>query len=754
MVAPRAVVVMLAMGMLAPLAHVGALPADHVLITAVYYDTYVTNEGDEFVRIANPTGAALDLSGWKLTDGEGTITFPGGANLAAGATIFVTAKATDFRLDMIVSPQWEFLADTDPAVPQLAKTGTFSLANTGDEVRLLDGSGAVVDAVAWGNSNGTAGWSGAVLADVSEGVILERDTDELTGAQPDTDSAADWDDARMYVVGQTHIAPASFTASGATMYSSPDSTYEAIVDFLDGAESTLDLELYELTSAQLGQAIAARATAGVQVRVLMEGGPAGILQEERHQENKLLQTIEEAGGEVRFVITNASQGIHDRYDFMHGKFGIADGQRVLAMSGNWKATGAPADPTYGNREWGIVVDSPDLASYIGDVFAGDWDDVHRDVLGFGEGSDWRYLPPPPDFVLNETIPTGPYAPYFPSQRVEASFTVTPVLSPDTSLLRESGLRKLIREAQSEVLIEQMYAHKHWGPTQTGSPEQNPNLYLEEAIAAARNGASVYVLLGEEFIDLNDTRNNIATVDYLRGIAEAENITLRAKVVNSAIAEILKVHNKGIVVDRQVAVVSSINWGRNSAQENRELALLAEQPDIAEFYRDIFWYDWSPKEFKPITDLVVLNVTVKPATIAVPPPAPWLLPLPPPALPALPTLLELDHPQAHVLEVTIANVGRYGAGDFDVNVTASPTFLGANETFGQRVNAIKAGQTLVLEFAWDTLLHLGEFDLSATVDTHGEVRETNEANNDLDGAASIVLPAPGIALDVALPEAPA
>lgn len=753
MEASRLFSVLAVLAIAAPMLPVMAQGPDHVVITAVYYDTYVTNEGDEFVRLHNPTGSAVDLAGWKLTDGEGNLTFPAGASLGAGQSWFVAGKATDFVLDMVVPAQWEYLADTDPAVPQLARTGTFSLANTGDEVRLVKPDASVVDAAIWGNSPGSAGWTGAAIPDQSEGVVLERDRDELTGAWLDTDAAADWDDARLYVVGQTHFGLDTFTASGATLYSSPDSSYEAIVDFLQGAQDTLDLELYMLTNPYLGDAILARAQAGVEVRVLMEGGPAGILQEERYTQNWILDRLVDAGADVRFLITNASQGIHDRYDFQHGKFAIADGSRVLAMSGNWKYSGVPVDPSYGNREWGIVVDSPGLAGYIAQVFEDDFSAVHRDILPFGTGTDWRYLPPPESFQPNRTVPTGPYAPYFPSETASGPFEVTPILSPDTSTLEFGSLREAIRNAQSEVLIEQMYAHKHWGPTQTGTPETHPNLFLEEAITAARNGAKVYVILGEEYIDEEDTRNNIETVQYLRGIAQAENLTIYARLLNHTIAEVLKVHNKGVVIDGQRALVSSINWGRNSAHENREVALLVDSPEVARFYRDLFWYDWSPREFKPVTDLTVANVTVRPRELlAVPPALPWLLPFPAPPTPPPPTLLSVDHPQAHVIEVTIANVGKYGAGDFDVTVVATPTLLGENHTFTARVNGIARGATLTLEFPWDDVVRLGDFTLHATVDSAGEVRETDEANNTRDGAASVLLPAPGAW--VPLPEAPA
>ena len=39
---------------------------DHVLITAVYYDTYMSYEPEEFVRISNPTNSIVNLSGWSI----------------------------------------------------------------------------------------------------------------------------------------------------------------------------------------------------------------------------------------------------------------------------------------------------------------------------------------------------------------------------------------------------------------------------------------------------------------------------------------------------------------------------------------------------------------------------------------------------------------------------------------------------------------------------------------------------------------
>ncbi|HWI62771.1 MAG TPA: lamin tail domain-containing protein, partial [Symbiobacteriaceae bacterium] len=54
----------------------------------------------------------------------------------------------------------------------------------------------------------------------------------------------------------------------------------------------------------------------------------------------------------------------------------------------------------------------------------------------------------------------------------------------------------------------------------------------------------------------------------------------------------KIHNKGFIIDGQKVLVSSINGSENSASENREAALLIENANVAEFYRDAWHWLWN------------------------------------------------------------------------------------------------------------------------------------------------------------------
>ncbi|MDX9832674.1 MAG: hypothetical protein RBU35_20570, partial [Anaerolineae bacterium] len=75
---PGALAVLLALCLLLPAglapgdagaAFTAAQPSSTVLITAVYYDTYLSGEPDEAFRLANVQTQAMALSSWTISDG-------------------------------------------------------------------------------------------------------------------------------------------------------------------------------------------------------------------------------------------------------------------------------------------------------------------------------------------------------------------------------------------------------------------------------------------------------------------------------------------------------------------------------------------------------------------------------------------------------------------------------------------------------------------------------------------------------------
>jgi len=53
----------------------------------------------------------------------------------------------------------------------------------------------------------------------------------------------------------------------------------------------------------------------------------------------------------------------------------------------------------------------------------------------------------------------------------------------------------------------------------------------------------------------------------------------------------KLHNKGILVDGRIAVVGSHNWSSDGVQWNRDASLVFHHRDIAEYFTEVFMFDW-------------------------------------------------------------------------------------------------------------------------------------------------------------------
>jgi hypothetical protein len=228
---PHALVVVLVLLLLLLIAFVPS-PANSasttILITAVYYDTYLTGEPDEAFRLLNVSGSAVDLTNWTVTDGptEGTITLSD--TLAAGASIWIAREADDFTFEFGFAPDYEYGAETDPTVPNLTTSGSFALANSGDQVILKDAGAVIVDSVVYEDGDPTdTGWSGpgiypyggdtvgiegfargerGVEVFGKEGQVLYRKLDQATGLPvADTDTAADW--AQATAIGDNGLDP-------------------------------------------------------------------------------------------------------------------------------------------------------------------------------------------------------------------------------------------------------------------------------------------------------------------------------------------------------------------------------------------------------------------------------------------------------------------------------------------------------------------------------------------------------------------
>lgn len=596
----------------------GSLPPE-LLITQVYYDTNNIYDSNEFFSIKNVGNCPVDLWGCYFTDQnsnqtsyEATGVFPLGSVIEPGETIHITKTGSTFFDVMGFDPDYVhgYLNPIGWKTVDILG-GEMMLANDGDELMLHDRYHRTIDVVCWGDSKYCfEGWVGKPAKDISEGLILIRNS--VGGAYVDTDSASDWEGIRQYRPGQTNLEVESFDVDGnVTTFTSPDSSFETLDSWLSSAQNSIFVNVYQFHNIYLMDRLVNMSTQGLDVKVLVDGDPVGGLTDAGRYVG---QKLSEAGAEVYYWINDPGEHIYKRYRYDHAKYAILDNSSVAVMSENWKTTGLPIDPTYGNRGWGIIVEDPELAGYFTDVFFADISADRNDTIPYDPLSE-KYGPAPEDFQPPDDIRTGAYYPRSEGSKVRSPCRVTPIISPDTSLT-EYTILGAINSATDEILIEQLSIDLSWNYDEKVEFDWNNsegyyidfenetsyNLYICSVINAARSGVGVRILIDGSFEYFDG--GNSQVVEYINSIARLENLNLSAALVNCdhtcGKADLEIVHNKGMIIDREVTLISSINWVLGSVGRNREAGLLVENAEIAAYYKTFFDLDWGMSNYQDLT----------------------------------------------------------------------------------------------------------------------------------------------------------
>lgn len=503
----------------------------------------------EYVVIYNPTGQGIDISGFILTDLEGEFEIPGGTILDPGSNYQIELPANGIQL-----------------------------SNSGDEVILLDSTSRMVDCAIYGGSEYEGeGWQGSMLGSASEERIFRR-----FYLDQDTDTAYEWLPLKEYYRGQSEFMPSSRSFSGeVTVFVSPDCSLEILQKEIRSA-SVLRVNVYLFESQDIEREVIDMLSRGGTVYILIEGSPVGGISD---PEVKILRHIMEKGGEVRF--SNDSL-----YRLNHAKYALIDSDTLILGSENWNIGGYPPDGLIGNRGWGVVISDREIFHDMSSVFEHDWAHgikVSPGDLPQGSRSDTDE----PDDRIGHTV--------FEAKDINGEFTASLIIGPDNTLHYETII-EMINSAEKTLYIEQAYIRRDW------RNDESP--YLQSAINAAMQGVEVKVLLDSMWYNTNEENDNDELCNYLNDLASEENLNLEARLVKRD--GITKIHNKGVIVDGQRVLISSINWNKHSPTYNREIGIIIENPELAAYYTKVFLYDWN----LGITETESSKTIINPLIVAV------------------------------------------------------------------------------------------------------------------------------------------
>ena len=583
----------------------------HMLLVGLLPDGYARGDADEGFAIQNVGDTPSFAGGWRVTDGEGTITVPD-LPLAPGQILWCARQARAFRQSWGRLPQCEYQADTDPTIPNAQGTAP-AFRNSGDELQLLAPAGQVVDTLVYGQGDVTTpGWQGPALvpyhptnAFPREGQVYYRLFDPLTQRPLSYEHTREawaqgaWDPRlgrrTAYPGWDLHrlSQPWQVTWSRphpAQLLVAPDNILAPILERIRGAQSSILVEMYELTQPDLVAALADRARDGVAVQVLLEGAPAGGLTDDgRWAAGQLAQ----AGAQVAFMVNDVADA-HDRYPYLHSKFAVLDGRILILSTENWKPTSMPADvedgDTLGRRGYGVIIEDDTLAARAQTIFHLDADPAHTDIFPWQSDHPQYGLPQDPGYQPPAREDLAGYRVRFPRPfEVGDGVAATLFSAPEAGF---SPLLALVDQAGpgDVILTEQLYEHPYWGPTES-NPQDDPNVRLEALLAAARRGARVRILLDSFFDDPYRSRGNRHTALRINAIAQAERLDLAARLGNPTGAGLhAKLHLIALAQARWV-VVASMNGGEASNKLNRELALALQTDQGYEALAQVFMADW-------------------------------------------------------------------------------------------------------------------------------------------------------------------
>lgn len=173
-----------------------------LVVSEMVYNEPGSAATGEWIEIFNTGPATVDLSSYKIGDEEemnpssaesgGMWQFPAGAMIPVGGIQTIAVSGTTFFGNYGFNPTYE-VNDSDGTVPNMINYTTWSnnpnsainMANSSDQVLLLDASDALVDAVSWGNTF-------AFVPGLDGGAESDGQSYERINAYVDTDTAADW----------------------------------------------------------------------------------------------------------------------------------------------------------------------------------------------------------------------------------------------------------------------------------------------------------------------------------------------------------------------------------------------------------------------------------------------------------------------------------------------------------------------------------------------------------------------------------
>lgn len=382
----------------------------------------------------------------------------------------------------------------------------------------------------------------------------------------------------------------------AIFHVSPDAGFPTLREFIGRIKKRMVATMYEWEATHISDAIEAAikaggATASLQMVTQYAGTHAEV--------DDVLRVLKKKFKHV-WASVGAGKLIPKAY---HIKVAVRDGEEFWLSSGNWKDSGQPdidpiADGTTQitplrkhNREWHAVIENRTLAK----IFEGyiKWDFKEAERVPIEEGllaGVTEFFVPDVAFALAAERPLR--ARYFEPCVIDRELDIQPLLTPDRD---DRGQRMFMKHA---IACVQRAQDRVYVQNQSFNLLDENNDEFETFLGVLKEkqdaGLDVRVIF-------RDAR------EYGGAAGESqEKILERIKDFGfdtDMVKLQRKLHTKGIVVDGREVILGSHNLTNQGALYNRDASLLVRDQEVAEYFEQIFLFDWETLAAQETEELV-------------------------------------------------------------------------------------------------------------------------------------------------------
>jgi hypothetical protein len=358
---------------------------------------------------------------------------------------------------------------------------------------------------------------------------------------------------------------------------SPDSGWKMLEPFLQSTTASLTVGLYDFTSAHVESAVAA-ALAGKQLTLVLDHPAKNPTADQT--DAQAVADLDSALGDGFAQSWALARTDPDATAWIfptayHIKVAVRDHDSFWLSSGNWNNSNQPdidpganaADATaarHYDRDWHVIVEEPTLANTFEQYIL--HDKAIAEAHNLPPESAGAPLPPP-SLPSSET---HRFAQFFDPLTITDTMKIVPVLTPDPGVYAGAA-KELIASATQTLYMQYQYIE----PPRAGVTDAGGFLDLIDAVIDRQKAGVDVKIIMSEF-------EKVGYLEQLQGLG--------LDVVNGAKIQ-KNVHNKGIIVDGQVVLVSSQNWSTEGTLSNRDAGVIIHNAQAAQYFQTIFLHDW-------------------------------------------------------------------------------------------------------------------------------------------------------------------